>query len=92
MKKLFLFISMVCILTTLFTINVLAEDIEISKCDVNNSICAALQEKYGTDSTVFYSATETRTCTKQLTISVNGEDRISWEYLGCNNNIFAMYL
>ena len=76
MKKLFLFISVVCILTTLFTINVLATDLEIGKCDTNDPICVALQEKYGTDSTVLYSTAETRICVNQLTVNVNGEDRI----------------
>ena len=76
MKKLFLFISVICILTTLFTINVLAKDIEIGKCDTSDPICIALQEKYGTDSTVLYSTAETTTCANQLTMNVNGEDRI----------------
>ena len=61
MIKLFLFISVACILTTLFTINILAEDIEVGKCDTTDPICIALQEKYGTDSTVLYSTTETIT-------------------------------
>ena len=76
MKKLFLFISMVSILMTLFTINVLAKDVEIGKCDTSDPICVALQEKYGIDSTVLYSTAETTTCVNQLTVNVNGEDRI----------------
>ena len=76
MKKLFLFINVVCILTTLFTINVLATDIEIGKCDTTDPICVALQEEYGVDSTVLYSTVETATCAYQLTINVDGSERI----------------
>ena len=76
MKKLFLFISVICMISTLFTINVLAADIEVGKCDTTDPICIALQEKYGTDSTVIYSTVETTTCANQLTVNVNGEDRI----------------
>ena len=76
MKKLFLFISVVCILTTLFTMNVLAKDIEISKCDVNDPVCQALQEAYGEDSTVLYSATQSAACSETFTIEVNGETTV----------------
>ena len=71
-----LFSVVVLMLSLCFSFTAYAEDIEISKCDVNDSICAALQEKYGADSAVLYSTTETTTCTNQLTISVDGEERI----------------
>ena len=71
-----LFSVVVLMLSLCFSFTAYAEDIEISKCDVNDSICAALQEKYGADSAVLYSTTETTTCANQLTISVDGEERI----------------
>ena len=91
MKKLFLFISMIFILMTLFTINVLAKDVEIGKCDTSDPICVALQEKYGTDSTVLYSTAETTTCVNQLTVNVNGEDRIVYVSAkpGSDNEVVA---
>ena len=72
MKKLFLFIIVVCILTTLFTVNVLAKDIEIGKCDTSDALCIALQDKYGADSTVMYSQTVTAVCGTQVEVEVNG--------------------
>ena len=77
MKKLFLFISMVSILMTLFTVNVFAYDgTEIGKCNTSDPICVELQKQYGTDSTVLYSTVATANCTKTLTLSINGEFKV----------------
>ena len=71
-----LFSVVVLILSLCFSFTAFAADVEIGKCDTNDPICVALQEKYGTDSTVLYSTAETTTCVNQLTVNVNGEDRI----------------
>ncbi len=76
MKKLFLFISMICILMILFTINVLAADVEIGKCDTSDALCMALQDKYGADSTVMYSQTATAVCGTQIEVEVNGTTQV----------------
>ena len=71
-----LFSVVVLILSLCFSFTAFAADVEIGKCDTSDPICAALQEKYGADSTVLYSTAETTTCVNQLTVNVNGEDRI----------------
>ena len=70
-----LFAVVVLMLSLCFSLTAYA-DTEVGKCDTSDPICVALQEEYGVDSTVLYSTVETATCAYQLTINVDGSERI----------------
>ena len=71
------FLAMVMLITclcTLFSLNALAEEIEISKCSTMDpgDVCEKMVEIYGINTTVKYSMELTETCKYATSINVNG--------------------